>query len=45
MTWKCLGTQGFRNYVNSMLDLTSPLSQFIQAAGFEMIHEPEYLNF
>ena len=45
MTWKYLGTQGFRNYVNSMLDLKSPLSQFIQAAGFEMIHEPEYLNF
>ena len=45
MMWKYLGTQGFRNYVNSMLDLKSPLSQFIQAAGFEMIHEPEYLNF
>ena len=45
MTWKYLGTQGFRNYVSSMLDLKPFLRNSIQEAGFEMLHEPEYLNF
>ena len=42
--WKYLGQQGFKDYIDRFLRLQNFAITELRQRGFELLHEPEYLN-
>jgi glutamate/tyrosine decarboxylase-like PLP-dependent enzyme len=44
MTWKYLGHNGYKSYVEKLMNLRAVALNQISKYGFELLHQPEYLN-
>lgn len=44
MTWKFLGHNGFKSYVDELMNLRTHALSLIDKYNFKVLHEPEYLN-
>ncbi len=44
MTWKFLGTEGFKSYVDELMSLRFETLKLIKKYNFKSLHNPEYLN-